>query len=113
MPTCLFTGDDLSPETREELRCPSTWLNPCERPLDGTAEVLFAQHPGLAPEWRLLVMTGFLGGLTTFSAFSAEVTALLQHGRLLWAGAAISAHVLGSLALTLAGMATVSWLTRS
>jgi CrcB protein len=41
----------------------------------------------LSPEWRLLVTTGFLGGLTTFSTFSAEVMALLQEGRLLWAGA--------------------------
>jgi CrcB protein len=76
--------------------------------LIGLALGLFAQHPGLAPEWRLLVMTGFLGGLTTFSTFSAEVTGLLQQGRLAWAAAAISAHVVGSLVLTLAGLATVS-----
>ena len=42
--------------------------------LIGVALAVFAQHPGLAPEWRLLVITGFLGGLTTFSTFSAEVT---------------------------------------
>lgn len=76
--------------------------------LIGLAVGLFAQAPGLAPEWRLLVMTGFLGGLTTFSTFSAEVTGLLQQGRLGWAAATISAHVLGSLVLTLAGLATVS-----
>jgi fluoride exporter len=76
--------------------------------LIGLAVGGFAQHPGLAPEWRLLVMTGFLGGLTTFSTFSAEVTGLLQQGRLGWAAATISAHVAGSLVLTLAGMATVS-----
>ncbi len=60
------------------------------------------------PEWRLFVITGFLGGLTTFSTFSAEVTELLQQGKLLWAGAAISAHVVGSLAMTLLGLATVA-----
>lgn len=76
--------------------------------LIGLALAVFAQAPGLAPEWRLLVFTGFLGGLTTFSAFSAEVTLLLQQGRLLWAAAAISAHVLGSLVMTMLGLATVA-----
>ncbi|KAB2891758.1 MAG: fluoride efflux transporter CrcB [Desulfobulbaceae bacterium] len=75
--------------------------------LVGVAMTLFASLPGLAPEWRLLVITGFLGGLTTFSTFSAEVTVLLQQGRFLWAGAAISAHVAGSLMMTLLGIATV------
>lgn len=75
--------------------------------LIGVAMTLFASLPGLAPEWRLLVITGFLGGLTTFSTFSAEVTILLQQGRFLWAGAAISAHVAGSLLMTLLGIATV------
>ncbi len=74
--------------------------------LIGVAMTLFASLPGLAPEWRLLVITGFLGGLTTFSTFSAEVTILLQQGRFLWAGAAISAHVAGSLLMTLLGIAT-------
>lgn len=81
--------------------------------LIGLAVGVFAHHPGLAPEWRLLVMTGFLGGLTTFSTFSAEVTGLLQQGRLGWAAAAISVHVIGSLLLTLAGLATVAALQRS
>ena len=76
--------------------------------LIGLAVALFAGHPGLAPEWRLLIITGFLGGLTTFSTFSAEVTVLLQQGRLLWAGAAISAHVAGSLFMTMLGIATVA-----
>ena len=57
-----------------------------------------------------LVITGFLGGLTTFSTFSAEVTTLLQQGRMVWAVAAIGVHVLGSLAMTLLGLATVSHL---
>jgi len=81
--------------------------------LIGLALGVFAQHPGVAPEWRLLVMTGFLGGLTTFSTFSAEVTGLLQQGRLAWVVASIAAHVIGSLALTLAGLATVAALQRS
>lgn len=76
--------------------------------LIGVALAVFAHQPGWSPEWRLLVITGFLGGLTTFSTFSAEVTTLLQQGRLLWAGLAISAHVVGSLLMTLAGMATVA-----
>jgi CrcB protein len=80
--------------------------------LIGLAMALFAGHPGLAPEWRLLIITGFLGGLTTFSTFSAEVTVLLQQGRLFWAGLAISAHVLGSLIMTMLGIATVTVLQR-
>jgi CrcB protein len=80
--------------------------------LIGVAMAVFADHPGLAPEWRLLIVTGFLGGLTTFSTFSAEVTTLIQQGRLLWASAAIGIHVAGSLALTLLGLASVKLLER-
>ena len=71
---------------------------------------VFNAMPGLAPEWRLLVITGFLGGLTTFSTFSAEVTALLQQQRLFMAVGAIGLHVFGSLLMTLLGMATFSLL---
>ena len=80
--------------------------------LVGVALALFADHPGVAPEWRLLVITGFLGGLTTFSTFSAEVTTLIQQGRVLWASAAIGAHVLGSLAMTMLGLVSVAALKR-
>ncbi len=76
--------------------------------LVGLALGVFAQQPALPPEWRLFVVTGFLGGLTTFSTFSAEVVQALQGGRLGWALATVAAHVLGSLALTLAGIATAS-----
>jgi CrcB protein len=76
--------------------------------LIGVALGIFAHHPGLPPEWRLLVITGFLGGLTTFSTFSAEVTVLIQEGRIFWAIGAISAHVIGSLMMTMLGIATVS-----
>ena len=81
--------------------------------LIGVVVAVFAGHPEFAPELRLLVITGFLGGLTTFSTFSAEVTVLLQQGRLLWAGLAISCHVVGSLVMTLLGLATVALLQRS
>ena len=80
--------------------------------LIGVALAIFAAIPQLAPEWRLLVITGFLGGLTTFSTFSAEVTTLLQQGRFQWAGTAIAVHVLGSLAMTMLGLATVALLRR-
>lgn len=80
--------------------------------LIGIAIAFFSANPNLPPEWRLLVITGFLGGLTTFSTFSAEVTSLLQAGRLAWAGGAICVHVLGSLAMTLAGMWSMSMLQR-
>jgi len=73
----------------------------------GVAVGYFAQVPGIAPEWRLFVITGFCGGLTTFSTFSAEVVTLLQQGRLSMAMGAIAAHVTGSLLMTLAGLA--SW----
>ena len=73
----------------------------------GLAIAFFAQAPNLAPEWRLFLITGFCGALTTFSTFSAEVTSMLQQGRLAWAMGAIVTHVTGSLVMTLAGMA--SW----
>lgn len=80
--------------------------------LVGVAVALFAHQSALPPEWRLFVVTGFLGGLTTFSTFSAEVAHLLQQGRLAWALGAVAAHVLGSLAATLAGIATYEMLRR-
>ena len=72
----------------------------------GLAPAYFAQAPGIAPEWRLFIITGFCGGLTTFSTFSAEVVTLLQEQRLTWAMGAIATHVTGSLVMTLAGLAT-------
>jgi len=76
--------------------------------LIGLLLALFASLPQLSPEWRLFAITGFLGGLTTFSTFSAEVTSLLQQGRLSWAGAAILLHVVGSISMTLLGFATIN-----
>ena len=75
--------------------------------LVGVAVAFFAQNQGLAPEWRLFAMTGFLGGLTTFSTFSAEVVTLMSRGQLSWALATAGAHLAGSLVLTALGMATV------
>lgn len=69
----------------------------------GLAIAFLAASPSL-PEWRLLIITGFCGGLTTFSTFSAETVALIQEGRLLWALGSISLHVVGSLAMTAAGL---------
>jgi CrcB protein len=76
----------------------------------GLAIAFFAGFPGLAPEWRLLIITGFCGGLTTFSTFSAEVVTLLQEGRTLSMCGAIAAHLAGSVAMTLAGIGTVTWI---
>lgn len=70
----------------------------------GLAIAFLAASPSLSPEWRLLIITGFCGGLTTFSTFSAETVALIQEGRLLWALGSISLHVVGSLAMTAAGL---------
>ncbi|MBB1073711.1 fluoride efflux transporter CrcB [Rhodoferax sp. 4810] len=79
--------------------------------LVGVAISYFALHVDLPPQWRLLVITGFLGGLTTFSTFSAEVVTQIQQGNLFWAFATVAAHVLGSLAMTFLGMATVAALS--
>ncbi|MNP58787.1 putative fluoride ion transporter CrcB [compost metagenome] len=70
----------------------------------GLAIAFLAASPSLSPDWRLLIITGFCGGLTTFSTFSAETVALIQEGRLLWAFGSISLHVVGSLVMTAAGL---------
>jgi CrcB protein len=76
--------------------------------LVGLTVALFATRPEWPVEWRLFAITGFLGGLTTFSTFSAEVVQALQAGRTGWAMATVATHLAGSLLLTLAGMATPS-----
>lgn len=72
----------------------------------GIALGFFAGHPHIAPEWRLFAVTGFLGGLTTFSTFSGESMVLLQRGDYGWALAHAGLHLAGSIALCIAGFAT-------
>jgi len=79
--------------------------------LIGAALEFFMQHSALAPEWRLFFVTGFLGSLTTFSAFSLEAVMLLQQARYGWAAALIGSHLVGSLAMTLLGIFAVRALT--
>jgi len=78
----------------------------------GVAVAIFERIPGVAPEWRLFVITGCMGGLSTFSTFSAEVVSHLQNGRFGWAIAQIAIHVCASLVMTILGIATVSAVLR-
>jgi len=73
----------------------------------GISVEYLSRHTGLPPEVRLFMITGFLGGLTTFSTFSAEATALLQAGQIGWAALHTIAHLVGSIALTFLGIYTV------
>lgn len=79
----------------------------------GIGIAFFATFSAISPEWRLLVITGFCGGLTTFSTFSAEIAVLLQQGRISWALGAVAAHVVGSVLMTFAGIGTVYLLKNS
>ena len=78
--------------------------------LIGLAIAFFMQHPGLSPEWRLFIITGFLGGLTTFSTFSAETITLLLRGQYVWGMGIIVAHLGGSLLMTVLGIQTFKYL---
>ena len=80
--------------------------------LIGIAVAALAHFEALPPEIRLLIVTGFLGGLTTFSTFSAEATTLLARGQYAWAAALIAGHVTGSIAMTFAGIATLRLIVR-
>ena len=75
--------------------------------LMGLAMELLTRHAFIPAEVRLLVTTGFLGGLTTFSTFSAEIVTLLTRQEYLWASVVIGAHVVGSLAMTILGIVLI------
>ena len=95
------------------------WLNPVHAQISlgtlaanmgggfviGIAVAFFSSHPGLSPAWRLFAVTGFLGGLTTFSSFSAESMLLLQRGDFAWALGHSVLHLVGSLVCCFAGFA--------
>jgi CrcB protein len=74
--------------------------------LIGAALAFFSSWPQLSPEWRLFAVTGFLGGLTTFSTFSGEAMLLLQRGDYAWALAHSALHLAGSIVCCIAGYAT-------
>ena len=78
--------------------------------LVGICIAVFQAMPQLDPVWRLLLITGFLGGLTTFSTFSAEVVGFLMAERYALALGAATAHVAGSLLLTVAGIKSTTYL---
>ena len=72
--------------------------------LIGVCIAVFQAMPQLDPVWRLLLVTGFLGGLTTFSSFSAEVVSFMMEERYVLALLTATAHVVGSLIMTVAGI---------
>jgi fluoride exporter len=78
----------------------------------GVVMVLFTQFQALSPEARLFVTTGFLGGLTTFSTFSAETVSLMLRGEFAWAGVEIGVHLVGTLGMTLTGFFLVQAIVR-
>lgn len=78
--------------------------------LVGVCVAVFQALPQLDPLWRLLLVTGFLGALTTFSSFSAEVVGMLMQQRYALALGTAALHLLGSLLLTVAGIKSAGWL---
>jgi CrcB protein len=79
--------------------------------LIGIAVEYLLHHDSVPPEFRLFVIVGFLGGLTTFSSFSAEAVELLMDRELGSTFILVASHLLGSLAMTYLGIATVRWLS--
>jgi fluoride exporter len=78
----------------------------------GVAIEGFARLPDLPVEWRLFVITGLMGGLSTFSSFSAEVVASLEQGQYFWAAGEIGIHLLASFSMTALGIASVTAFAR-
>ncbi|RKS87502.1 camphor resistance protein CrcB [Orbus hercynius] len=72
----------------------------------GFAMSLLSNFPSISPEWRLLIITGFCGGLSTFSTFSAEIVNFLQKGQITLGISAIAIHVIGSIIMTILGILT-------
>ncbi len=77
--------------------------------LIGVAVEYFVHHDSIPPEFRLFVIVGFLGGLTTFSSFSSEAVELLTDRQLVMTFVLVAVHLIGSLAMTYLGMMTVKW----
>ena len=119
----ICTGACLGALARWQL---GLWLNPLVIPgaalplgtlaanwiggyLVGIAVAIFQAMPQLDPAWRLALITGFLGALTTFSSFSAEVVAMLGQQKYALALGTSALHLLGSLVLTVAGLRTVAY----
>ena len=75
----------------------------------GVAAAMIEFWPAFPPHWRLLLITGFLGGLTTFSTFSAEVVIYLLEARYGLAAFTALLHVMGTLLMTAAGIKTVTF----
>ena len=71
--------------------------------------IAFFNHSTLSSEWRLLIITGFCGGLSTFSTFSAEIVNFLQEGRFGWGLTTIAIHVAGSVLMTFLGILTYQY----
>jgi len=78
--------------------------------LVGAAIEYFTHHASVPAEIRLLIITGFLGGLTTFSAFSAETVILFSRAQYGWASAIIFSHIGGSIVMTVLGICTMRWI---
>lgn len=81
--------------------------------LIGIASEVLISRTAIPPEWRLAIITGFLGGLTTFSTFSLEVSIQLQQGRIVNATMEILAHVVGSVLLTIVGIVIAQQVLRA
>lgn len=119
----ICTGASLGALARWQL---GLWLNPATSSvasiplgtlvanliggyLVGACVAVFQALPQLDPVWRLALVTGFLGALTTFSSFSAEVVALLGQQRYALALGTAALHLLGSLLLTVAGIRSATY----